>query len=197
MLAFINASGPSKQQQPKPIMYIRKPTLRNHLLPLQLILRNPKSHLQHLLLLLQMRPLQPRRHTSTGVAARIHHMLPIMMLRLIQERLQSRLREAPRAGIQRLLLRPHDGLCVGVAVEVVLELGPGEGVELLDARDGDLLVVGVRGAVFVESGVDLAAAEDDAVGFFGGGYVAGRVGGVGDYPLKVRIADEVGDGGAG
>lgn len=63
-------------------------------------------------------------------------MFPIMIDRLVQQRLDSRLREAPRARVQRLFLAPHDVLGVRVHVEIFFELGPRERVELLDAGDG-------------------------------------------------------------
>ena len=84
-----------------------------------------------------MCPLQPGRHASTWVPARIHYMPAVMIFRLIQQGLNPRLRKAPRARIQRLFLRPDDRLGVGVMVQVFPQLGPGEGIELLDAGDGD------------------------------------------------------------
>lgn len=65
-----------------------------------------------------MTRLQPGRHTRTRVPARIHDMLPAMMHGLIQQRLNPRLREAPRACIQRLLLAPNDRLGVLVHIQV-------------------------------------------------------------------------------
>lgn len=85
-----------------------------------------------------------------------------MVLGLVQECLDTGLGEAPSTRVKRLLLRPDDGLGVGVAVEVLLELLPREGVELLETRDGDIVNL-VLGAVLVQSGVDLTRAEDDAV----------------------------------
>ena len=143
-----------------------------------------------------MGALQPGRHTRAGIPSRIHNMFTIMMIRLIQQRLQTWLCETPRACIEGFFLGPDDGLCVGIHVEVFLQLGPGEGVQLFDAGDGGFVEV-VLGAVFVEGDVDLAGAEDDAVDFFGRGDVVGLVGWVGDYPLKVGFAGEVFDGGAG
>ena len=124
-------------------------------------------------------------------------MPPIVMLGLIQQGLESGLGEAPRARIQRFLLRPDDGLGVGVGVEVFLELGPGERVELLHAGDCGRFEVIVGGAVLVEGGVDLAGAHDDAVDFVVGFDVAGLVSWVGDDPLEVGVACEVGDGRSG
>lgn len=79
-----------------------------------------------------------------------------MKLRLIQQGLDPGLREAPRARVEWLLLRPHDRLGVGVLVQVLAQLGPGEGVELLDAGDCDVVEGRVGGAVFVQGDVDLA-----------------------------------------
>ena len=142
-----------------------------------------------------MRPLQPRRHTRAGIPPRIHDVFPIMMFRLVQQSLQARLRETPRTRIQRFFLSPDDSLGVGVLVEVLAQLGPGEGVQLFDAGDGGVFEF-VLGAMFVEGDVDLAGAEDDAVDFFWRGDFVGFVGGVGDDPLKVGLAGEVFNGGA-
>lgn len=123
-------------------------------------------------------------------------MFPVMMLGGIQQRLHPRLRKAPRSRVQRLLLRPHNRLGVLVHVEVFLELRPWEGVELLDARDGDLVFL-VGGAVFVEGGVGLARAQDDALDFFGGGDGVVGVRGIGDDPLEAGVFGEFFDVGAG
>ena len=106
------------------------------LLALQFILRDPKSHFQHIQLLFHMCSLQARRYTGARVAACIHNVLPIMVLRLVQQSLDAWLREAPRTRIQRLLLRPNNGLGIWVLIEILAELGPGERVELLYACDG-------------------------------------------------------------
>jgi hypothetical protein len=82
-------------------------------------------------------------------------MPPIMVFGMIQQRLDPGLHKAPCARIQWFLLTPHDRLCVGVLVEVLAELGPGEGVELLDTCDGDVFAA-LGFAVFDEGGVDLA-----------------------------------------
>lgn len=82
-------------------------------------------------------------------------MAPVMVHGLVQQRFDARLHVAPRARIQRLLLAPDDVLRVRIAVQVLLELLPGERVHLLDARYG-CVVDSMRGAVFLEGGVDLA-----------------------------------------
>lgn len=142
--------------------------------------------LQQIHLLLHMRALQARRHTGAGIPSRIQDMLAIMMFRLIQQGLDAGLGETPSAGVERLFLAPNDVLGVGVHVEVFLELGPGEGIELFDARDGCVLVL-VGRAVLVQGGVDLAGAEDDTLDLFGrgDGLVVFRVG---DDPLEVGFA---------
>ena len=127
--------------------------------------------------------LEARSDGGRGVPAGVHDVLAVVVLRLVEERLNTRLGETPCARVERLFLSPNDGLGVGVVVEVVLELLPGEGVELLDAGDGDVIDV-VVGAVFVEGGVDLAGAEDDAVDLLGGLDAAGGVLGVRDDPLE-------------
>lgn len=115
-----------------------------------------------------------------------------MVLRVVQQRLDPRLSEAPRASIERLLLRPDDILRVRVAVEVLFELLPGEGVQLLNAGDGHVADV-IVGAVLVQRGVDLACAKDDTRDLFLGLDVAARVRGVLDDPFEVRLASELVD----
>lgn len=119
-----------------------------------------------------------------------------MMFRFIQERFDPRLREAPRPCIQGLFLTPHNGLCVRVRVEVVAKLLPGEWVELLDAGDCGVFQGWVRGAVFVEGGIGLAGAEDDARDVLVRIDLRRLVRGVGDNPLEMGLAREVFDGGA-
>jgi len=148
-----------------------------------------------------MRSLQTRCHTSTRRSSSIHDVLPVMMFRVVQQRLDSRLHETPRSSIQWLFLRPHNRLRVGVHVEVVLEVLPWEWVELLDTRDGGRGDF-VGGAVLVDGGVGLASTDDDALDLFGSvnGVCLGAlcdfwrfVGRVGNDPSEVGVAGEVFD----
>lgn len=123
-------------------------------------------------------------------------MSAIVIFGLIQQRLNPRLGETPRASIKRFFLGPHNSFGIGVLIQVLFELGPREGVELLDAGDGHGIKF-VLSAVFVEGGVDLARAEDDAVNFVVGSDGVVGVGRVGNYPLEVGVACEVFDGRAG
>lgn len=166
------------------------------LFPLQLLLRDPKSHLQHIHFLFQVRPLQSRGHTSTRISPSIHDMFPIVVLSVIQQGLNPRLREAPRAGVQRLLLSPDDGLGIGIHVEVLLQLLPWERIELLDASYGDRVEI-VLFAMFVQGDVSLARTQYDAVDLFWGRDGLVLVGWVGDDPLEVGFAAELFDGRAG
>lgn len=135
-----------------------------------------------------MRCLQTRRYRGTGVAAGIHDVFPVVVLGVVKQRLDARLREGPGASVKRFFLAPHDGLGVGVHVKVLLELLPGEWVQLLDARDGGVFET-VVGAVLVQGRVDLTGAEDDALDLLG--IIDGiAVFGVGDDPLELRLASE-------
>lgn len=91
-------------------------------------------------------------------------MLAVMELGLVQQGLDSGLSETPGSGIERLFLAPDDGLGVLVGVEVLLELLPWEGVQLLNTGDSGVLEA-IIVTVLVESGVDLTSAENDAVDF--------------------------------
>jgi hypothetical protein len=82
-------------------------------------------------------------------------MPPIMVFGMIQQRLDPGLHKAPCARIQRFLLTPHDRLRVGVLIQILAQLGPGEGVELFDTCDGDISAA-LGFAVLDEGGVDLA-----------------------------------------
>ena len=125
-----------------------------------------KGHLEQLLLLLGMRVLQARRDRRANVTAGVHDVLAIVVLGVVEQRLDARLRKAPGTGVQRLLLAPDDGLGIGVLVEVLLELLPREGVQLLNASDGDVVDF-VVGPVLVQRGPDLTRAQDDAVNLLG------------------------------
>ena len=57
---------------------------RPRLLPLQLPLLDANRVLQQVQLLLHVARLQSRRDTSTRVPACVHHVLPIVVLRLVQ-----------------------------------------------------------------------------------------------------------------
>ena len=120
-----------------------------------------------------------------------------MIFGLVQQRLDSGLGEAPRARVQGFFLRPDDGFGVGVGVEVLAQLCPGERVELLDAgyRCGFEGFVG--STVLVEGSVDLARAKNDTVNFVVRADGAFRMCGVRDNPLEMGVAREVFNGGAG
>lgn len=130
------------------------------------------------------------------VAAGVHDVLVVVELGVVEKSLNAGLNKAPGTSIERLLLRPHDGLGVLVGVEVLLQLLPGEGVKLLDTGDGHVVDL-VVGAVLVQGGVDLATANDNTVDLLGGLDVARLVGGVGQERLEVGLGtSELFDAGA-
>ena len=59
-------------------------------------------------------------------------------------------------------MTPDNGLGVRVHVEILLQLGPREWVQLLDTGDGDILDILV-GTVLVQGGIDLTGAENDTI----------------------------------
>ena len=130
-----------------------------------------------------MTGLQARGHTGTGIPASVHDVSAIMMLGLVQERLDPRLHERPSAGIQRLLLTPDDVLGIRILVQVFLEQCPWERIQLLDARKCSVLDL-VRLTVLDKCGVHLTRAHDDSfdlVRLLDGVAVFG----FGDDPLEV------------
>lgn len=162
------------------------------LLALELILLDAKSRLQKLLLLLEVHILEARSHARARVAARIHDVPPVMVLRLVEQRLDAGLCEAPGSRVERLFLRPDNVLRVGVRVEVFLDELPGERVQFFDARNGRVGQA-VLGAVLVQCCVDLACAEYYALDVLWGAdleVVDAFVRGVRDYPPELGVAGE-------
>src|SRR5262245_4577397 len=96
-----------------------------------------------------MRGLQSSGHRRAGATASVHDVLAVVELGLVQESLDTGLGEAPGTSIQRLFLSPDDSLGVGVLVEVLLQLLPREGVELLNTCDGNVVDV-VVGTVLLQ-----------------------------------------------
>lgn len=140
-----------------------------------------------------MTALQPRSDRGTRVATSVHDVFSVVVLGVVQQSLDSRLRERPGSSIEGFLLSPNDSLSVGVAVEVLLELCPWEGVELLDTGDGGVAeVVGLT--VLEERGEDLTRTEDHTLDLLLGCELEGGVllvHWVWDDPLEVAVTFEV------
>jgi hypothetical protein len=167
--------------------------ISQNLLALELVLLDGESHLEQVLLLLHVGGFETSGDGGTGVAASVHDVLPVVVLGVVEKSLDSGLGERPGTSVEGLLLAPNDRLGIRVRVEVVAELGPGEGVELLNTGDrcvGDL--VGLT--VLEQGGEDLAGTEDDTLDLFGlvnleGGVLG--VHGVLDDPPEVALTSEV------
>ena len=160
-------------------------------LSLVLFLFDVESFFQQIHLLLQMTCLQSRCHTRTGISSSIHHVLPVMMFRLIQQCFYSWLRKAPSTSIKRFFLTPNNVLSIGVHVKVLFELRPWKRVQLLDAGDCGILVL-LTCAMLVYSNVDLTCTQDYSLNLFwwSNGLSVFRVR---DDPLKVRFTREIFD----
>ena len=159
-----------------------------HLLPLELVLFDGKGAVEEILLLLGVHLLEPRGDRRAGLAARVHDVLAVVVLGMVEQGLDARLNKAPCTCVEGLLLRPDNGLGVGVHVEVLAELVPRERVELLDAGEGDVFGIGAEGlAVLVQGGPDLARAEDHALNLVRRRDGAGLVLRVRDDPLELRV----------
>lgn len=168
---------------------------RKYLLALKLLLANTESILQQLRLLLNVVLLSTSRNRRRRVTSRIHDMLAVVVLSLVEHSLNTWLRESPSTSIEWLLLCPDNSLGVWIGVEVVLDLLPWEWVKLLDTSDGGVGDV-VVGAVLEESGVDLSGTEDDALDLLlllDGLAVLGIL----NYPAEVGVTSELLDGRAG
>lgn len=118
-------------------------------------------------------------------------MLTVVMRGLVQESLNTGLREAPSTSIERLFLSPDNGLGVGVHVEILLQLLPREGVQLLNTSKGNVVDF-VLSTVLVESSPDLTSAENDTVNLLWSLDSTSLVFWVRDDPLETSIlADEL------
>lgn len=158
------------------------------LLALQTLLVNGESILQEFLLLLEVDGLETGRDRGAGRTASVHDVAAVVVLGCVEQGLDARLDEGPGTGVQRLLLAPHDVAGVGVAVQVLAQLVPREGVQLLDTGDGRVAnAVGL--AVLDERGVHLARADNHALDLLRcvDGVAVGRVA---DDPLEVRVVAE-------
>lgn len=139
-----------------------------------------------------MTALETSGDTGTRVSASVENVLPVVVLGLVEQRLNAWLRETPGTCIKRLFLCPNDRLGIGVGVEVFLQLSPWEGVELLNAGNGSVgEVVGL--AVLNQGSVDLTSAENDTLDFLLWldlelGRLVCRVG---NDPLEVGVTGEV------
>lgn len=137
-----------------------------------------------------MRGLQTRGDRRAGAATSIHDVLAVVVLSVVEKGLNTRLSIRPSTSVEGLLLGPDNSLGIRVLVEVVAELLPWEGVELLNAGDGDIVKL-VLGAVLMQRRIDLARAENDTLNLLGGLDVTGLVGGVGNDPSELGVTDKL------
>ena len=164
-------------------------TLREPLLALQLVLLDRKRHLQQRLLLVLVRDLESSRDGRTGVASCVHDVPPVVVLCFVEKRLDPGLCEAPCTGIEWLFLAPDDVLCIGVRVEVVLELLPWERVKLFDACNGNVLFA-PRLALLDERCIHLTCANNDSVDSLMRLNLTSSVRRILDDPLEVGVSGE-------
>lgn len=164
--------------------------LAHPLLALELALGNRESHLDKLLLLLEVRRLLASSDRSGRSTASVHDVLAVVVLGVVKESLQTGLSVRPRTGVEGLLLGPNDGLSVGVLVEVLTELLPGEGVELLNTSEGDVVDLVVL-AVLEEGGIDLTSAENDTLNLLRGLDLTSLVSRIGKDPTEVSVLSEL------
>ena len=129
---------------------------------LQHLLMHGKGIFQQVMFLFLVVGLETRSYTGTGVPPCIHHVAAIVMLCLVQQCLYPGLHERPCTSIEWLFLTPHNVLCVRIGIEVLLQLLPREGIQLLNARDGGILDA-LAFPMLDQSSVDLARADNDTV----------------------------------
>ena len=147
-----------------------------------------KCIFKEFLLFLDVDGLETASHRRTRGTTSVEDVATVVVLCCVQQRLKTRLSEAPGTSVQRLFLGPNDVLGVGVAVEVLLQLSPGEGVQLLNTGDGGVAdALGLT--VLSEGSVDLTRAQNDALNLLGL-LNGGSVSVVRDDPLEVGVIGE-------
>jgi hypothetical protein len=109
-----------------------------------------------------------------------------VVLSVVEQSLNTGLGETPSTGVKRLLLAPDNGLGVGVHVEVLLKLLPREGVQLLNASEGNIVDLVLR-SVLVKSGPDLTSAENDTLNLVRRLDSTSLMLRIGDDPLEASI----------
>lgn len=82
--------------------------LGQSLLALKSLLFHIESLCKQILLFLQVRSLETGGHTGTGVSSGVQHVSPVVVFRLVEQSLDTGLRETPCAGVKRLLLSPYN-----------------------------------------------------------------------------------------
>ena len=142
-----------------------------------------------------MRRLLASSDRSGRSTASVHDVLAVVVLGVVKESLEARLSVRPGAGVEGLLLGPNDGLGVRVLVEVLTELLPREGMELLDTGESDVVDLVVL-AVLEESGIDLTGAENDTLNLLRGLDLTSLVSRVLKDPAEVSVVSELLDVGA-
>jgi len=158
---------------------------KRHLLALEALLVEGESILQELLLLLEVNGLETSSDGGAAGTTSVQDVATVVVLGGVEQALDTGLGVGPGTGVEGLLLAPNDVLGVGVAVKVLLELSPWEGVQLLNTGDGGVAdAVGLT--VLDESSVDLTRAKDDTLDLLGG-VDGGTVALIGDDPLEVRV----------
>lgn len=147
-----------------------------------------KCIFKEFLLFLDVDGLETASHRRTRGTTSVEDVATVVVLCCVQQRLKTRLSEAPGTSVQRLFLGPNDVLGVGVAVEVLLQLSPGEGVQLLNTSDGGVAdALGLT--VLDQSGVHLTRADDDSLNLLRLIDLV-AVGRVRDDPLEVSVTGE-------
>ena len=174
----------------------RQCTENDALLALELILPHVPRHVQEIFLLLLMHTLQTSRNGCTWGSASIHDVPPVVVLSLVKQCLDSRLCERPSTSIEWFFLSPDKCLSIWIAVKVILQLGPREWMQLLDARDGGRLVANLF-TVLGECGPDLASAHDHALDILLRLKGTILMAWIWDNPLEVRVVGELVNGRAG
>jgi hypothetical protein len=158
-------------------------------LALETLLVNGESIVEQVLFLLQVAALETSGDRSARGTASIQHVAAVVVFSSVKQSLDTGLHKAPSTSVERLLLGPDDILGVRVAVQVLLELGPWEGVELLDTGDGGVanaLAITVLG----KSTVDLTGAHDDTLDLLRL-INGGAMGVIRDDPAEVRVTREL------
>jgi hypothetical protein len=171
-------------------------TYLSTLLALEFVLFDSESSLQQISLFLLMHVLQSGSHTGAWVSTCIHDMATVMMLGVIEQRLDSWLSETPCTSVKRFFLTPDYRLSVWIRVKVLLELGPWEWMQLLNTCDG-CLSHALLSTMLHQCDVDLTCAENDTLDLVVWFEITVIMAWIWHNPLEVRVTSEFAKGGTG
>jgi len=127
-------------------------------LPSVRVVRKAAKDTADLMSTYQMSCLHSSRNAGAWGSTSVLDMLCTVVFSLTEDSFQSGLHKGPGTCIERLFLCPNDLLKIGVFLKLVTNMGPREGVELLDTSDSNI-VDSAGGTLLHKGSINLARTE--------------------------------------